>query len=185
MKIPALIAGSAACMLLAGQSHAGLAAGSQFDVTVSHPGIVAAVHSGTHTWGGADILTEPFGRTMTLNSMTPVIGYENALHIDLTGMFYASFFPNSLATMNISGIDEAVDGSSITVLSGGTDITGTALSLSPDSIMVTWNTADVIANSTPLDNVTILWNSQQVPAPGAIALLGLSGFAATRRRRRS
>jgi uncharacterized protein (TIGR03382 family) len=172
-------------MLLAGQSHASLAVGSQFDVTVTHPGIVPAAHSGTHTWGSVNVLSEPFGRTMTLNSLTPVIGYDNALNIDLTGMFYSSFFPSSLATLNLTGIDETVDGSSIAVFSAGTDITGTALSLSPDSLMVTWNTADVILNTGPLENVTIVWNSQQVPAPGAIALLGLSGLAATRRRRRA
>ncbi|MEM7229104.1 MAG: MYXO-CTERM sorting domain-containing protein [Planctomycetota bacterium] len=181
LVIATLVAGSVA---VAGTAEATLTPGDQFDATVTHTGLVPATHFGTHTWGGVDVLSDPLTRTMTLSSLGSVPGFDNALSIDLTGMFYPSFFANEGATLLLTGIDEPVDIASVRVLSAGTDITGTTTSLDPSMFQVTWNTSDVIFNTTPAESVTVVWNSQAVPAPGALALIGLSGLAARRRRRR-
>jgi len=183
MKCSALAAGVVSCLAIS-VAHADIEDGSDITFSVTHPGLLAATHTGTHTWGGTDSYEDFFMRSMTFDSTGTIAGFDNALSIDLTGMFYTSFFPNSTATMELFTLPEPVDVSSVAIFANGVNVLDNVVALDDDHLLVTWQTNDVIALTTPTENVTVAWNSQPVPAPGAIALLGVTGLVARPRRRR-
>jgi MYXO-CTERM domain-containing protein len=158
--------------------------GTQMNITITHTGpaggmVGPAVFN--HTYGGVNMFTNPFLGSFTVASPAMTPGYDNAVLIDFTTFNYIGFADN-LGTAVFASVDEPIDPTSITLLANNVPI-GINILQSGDGFTASWNTNDLLAASPTTDNMVVAWNSMPVPAPGALALLGLAAVAPHGRRR--
>jgi hypothetical protein len=159
--------------------------GTNMTLSVNHAGLfsgVSAITDQSYAYGSpANFLAAGWG-TLNVNSPAPAPGYDNALTLDFTNFSYSTFagFP-SVGTVTLKNIAEAPDLASVKVLVNGFSI-GYGVMSATGGFQASWNTASVFTFSPDTPHVIVAWNS--VPAPGALALLGLAGVAGRARRRR-
>lgn len=165
--------------------------GTSFTATFSHTGpgwMVAGNGIVNHTYGGIpSIYANQFYGTFLVASPAVAPGYDNAILVDFSSFTYQTFL-NQTGTISITGIDENVQAGSIAIFAGtvgsGTNI-ATNVSSGTDSFSASWSSTAIYTPpplATP-DAMVVAWNSV-VPAPGALALLGVAGLVGARRRRR-
>lgn len=200
MKISTMLVAVAAALVPAAAASAGLM-NTDMDLALEQSGTLGGpvplgigVTGGTHTYGetdtyGATLVGFPYG-TWTVESpgSIPVFGPGGGpapdwlIDIDFSDFTYANF-TGETSTLTVTGLDEAVDISSVAVFADGTEITLLVAAVGSNGFSVRWNVDDVISGGPLEPGVVVAWNST-VPAPGAAALLGLAGTMTTRRRRR-
>jgi len=159
--------------------------GSPLAVMVEHDGTAGGLFGpmvAVHLYGNTQTETYPplgtwdlgSGQTMAWPS---AVGYDNNLVLDFSAMSYVAFSNDPNATLTVSGLDLDVLPGSVQLLIDGNIVSSGADTGSGFTAM--WTPADlVLADET---EVIVVWNS--VPAPGALACLGLAGVAFKRRRR--
>lgn len=157
------------------------------------------------TFASYNVLGDPT-TTVDFDSDISYPGFDHAIEIDLNGLQYGQGLYTT-ANLSINGLGEDVDLNSVSVfidtllppiefdgfpnggglpgLPGGPLEIGTAATAQFQGFSVGWNPLDVMILGDPQDHrVTVAWNSAgAVPAPGALALLGLAGIVGTRKRR--
>lgn len=185
--IAALVAVAGAA-LASGSAHASLN-GTTMNIAVNHAGPFSAISSvsGVHTYGTPSAFVAAGWGTMNVASPAPVFpaGFDNAVKLDFTSFNYSAFAAPGFATVGtgkFTNLAEAFDLNSVKIFINGVDKTVSHANFG-NGFQVSWNTADVLAGSPVTPNVVVAWNSV-VPAPGAMALMGLAGVAARGRRRR-
>jgi uncharacterized protein (TIGR03382 family) len=179
---------AAAAMLITGAAHADLT-GTDLSISLNHAGPfdpLTAITNQTWTYGTPGMVDVPNWGMLHIVSPVVVPMYDNALSLDFTMFAYATFtgmFATN-ATLKLEGIDEAVNLSSVRVFVNGVNI-GSGVASATDGFQVNWSTTTVFNGNPVTPGVTVAWNSTPVPAPGALALLGLAGAIGSRRRRRA
>jgi hypothetical protein len=185
MKTRTLAAAAVAVLSIGTSALADLNA-TDMTVTITHSGPAGGIVGPAvvnHTYGTPSIFSNMFFGTFTVSQ--PAImpgGYDNALLIDFTSFNYSGF-AGYAGTISVTGIDETVAPGSLALLVGATDM-GFAKSSGADSFTGSWNTTDLLNGNPAAPQVLVVWNSAVVPAPGALALIGLAGAVASPRRRR-
>lgn len=158
--------------------------GTQMDITVTHTGPagdLAGPADFNHTYGGVDMFHNMFFGDMVIASPTIAAGYDNAVLVDFTAFTY-TVFSDSMGMIQFDGIDEGVDAASVVLLANGVSI-GQNTNASANGFSAQWNPNDLMAADPATDTMVVAWNSA-VPAPGALALLGLAAIAPRLRRSR-
>ena len=177
--------------MLAGSATADLT-GTDLDLELVQTGILGDIvgpSGGTHTYGTTDTFI-PITSPMTTWDVTSPGGhpaYDNSLLLDFTNFEYALFAVpfGSTSTLDAWNIAEDVlVGSAAVFLPGdlSTDIALFSVE-SGGSFTISWD-VQTVCDANPVNPAVIVaWNS--IPAPGAVARLGLAGlFPSSRRRRR-
>ncbi len=148
-------------------------------------GGMAGPTGGIHTYGGTDTFYLLDGPSWDATSPAQHPALDNSILIDLTDFQYSSYFVlgPSTSTLDITNLAEDVQvGSAAVFLLGDlTTSIATATSESGNSLSVDWDVQAVVNDSPGSPSVMIAWSS--VPAPGALALLGLAGVVPFTRRR--
>lgn len=179
-------------------THGGVAA-QTVDFSLEHQTVIQfpITVTGQHDWGTSEsyfVLGDPT-TSVTLDSNAGFGAFDNAIMIDLNDLQYEQGLYTT-AMFSISGLADPVDLSSVGVFvpvlllgddrgGGAVEIGGTATSIVPGHFQVGWDPFAVMLNNALDHRVVIAWNSAgAVPAPGALALLGLAGVVGRRKRRR-
>jgi MYXO-CTERM domain-containing protein len=147
-----------------------------------------SVASAFHTFGGPATTYGAATYPITVSSgASSAVGFDYAIDFDLIG-FDISYFP--AGDMFHVAIDVAMDGGKkigameVVNYSGAviaiTDLSGTGTGHTDGSIMFSF---DVLSVYPGIGGEGFVINFTTVPAPGALALLGLAGVAGGRRRR--
>jgi MYXO-CTERM domain-containing protein len=182
-----LIPAVAAALLTSTSAMADLT-GTNMNMSVTHAGAfsgLSAVNNVTYTYGAPSTFTVPNWGSLLVTSPAPAPGLNNALKLDFTAFAYQSFGGPfaTVGTVKLTNMAEPVDLTSVQLLVNGVNIALGPAVAAPNGFQASWNTQDVL-NGNPINpNVTVAWNS--VPAPGALALLGLAGLTSRPRRRRN
>ena len=97
-------------------------------------------------------------------------------------MTFATPFP-ATSSLDVTNIAEPVAEGSVGVYLPTAPMTNIALTTSGSgsSLSAQWDVSTVVTGNPVAPMVIVAWNS--VPAPGALALLGLAGLVGGRRRR--
>ena len=142
--------------------------GSLFNFTLHHD-IPNFPHdfTGVHTYGTSQVLSDEFGFSATLDSTSFVSGWDNAIHIDLSGMLYEAFFVPFDATFSVTGLIEEPLATSIQVQMGSVDVGFGISSLTADSFQVQWNKDFVLTTGLPgPPAVDVVWNARDCDGNG-------------------
>jgi len=179
---------AAAAMLISGAAHADLT-GTDLSISLNHAGAfggLSAINNQTWNYGTPGMVMVPNWGMLTIVSPVVVPTYDNAVMFDLTAFAYSAFTGAfaTTATLKLEGIDEPVDLSSVRAFVNGVNI-GSGVASATNGFQVNWSTQAVFDGNPVNPSVTVAWNSTPVPAPGALALLGLAGAVSGRRRRRA
>lgn len=179
---------AAAAMLITGTAHADLT-GTDLSISLNHAGAfsaLSAINNQSWNYGAPGMVMVPNWGMLNIVSPVVVAGYDNAVKFDFTTFAYSAFTGAfaTTATLKLEGIDEAADLASVQVLVNGINVGSNVLSAT-NGFRVDWNTQTVFNGNPTAPNVTVAWDSTPVPAPGALALLGVAGVVAGRRRRRA
>jgi len=182
MKNVLYAAMTVAAMTVGGAAQANLV-GSNFGFTLFHDiPVLPQTFNDTHTYGTSQNYINNFGFFFDLDTTTPMVGVDNRIHVDLSGMQYNTINGDFDNTLTITGLAEDIVLSSLQVLSNGNDVGFNITSAAPNSFEVMWNKTTVLATGNPLTpSVDVIWNS--VPTPGVLTLLGVAGLITRRRRR--
>lgn len=165
--------------------------GTDMTISVTHAGSfsgLSALNNQNYNYGNTTPFTVPGWGSLTITSpesaMAP--GMDNVMKVDFTAFNYSAFAGPfaTTGTIKVTNIDEPFELSSVKVLVNGTNI-ATAVGNSGNGFQASWSTQAVINGSPAAPNIVVAWNSSPVPAPGALALLGVAGLAARRGRRRA
>jgi len=179
---------AAAAMLITGAAHADLT-GTDLSISLNHAGpfgALSAINNQTWNYGTPGMVMVPNWGMLSIVSPVAVASYDNAITFDLTAFAYGAFTGGfaTTATLKLEGIDEPIDLSSVRAFVNGVHV-GTGVASATNGFKVDWNTQTVFDGNPIAPSVTVAWDSSPVPAPGALALLGLAGAVASRRRRRA
>lgn len=160
--------------------------GTTMNVNITHDQFtVLSAVSGTHTYGAPTTLTAFGWGDVLLTSPAAAPLMDNAMNVDFTNFAYSAFvapFP-AIGTIKITNIAEPFDLSSVKILVNGLNI-ATGVANFGNGFQASWS-APLVFNGNPIQpNLTVAWNSI-VPAPGALALLGLAGLVGRRGRARA
>lgn len=148
--------------------------GTPLQMQVSHSGPFGEVQNFVHVYGGVNQVFDSFGFNYLVASPANVPGWDNSIRLDFTNFAYADF-AGEAGRVVITGFALPVTGAS--VLNGaGAPIGATASGAG--FIDGTWSVNDVLATN---NIMFVAWN--KIPTPGAVAVFGLAGLAAARRRR--
>ncbi len=182
------IAAAAAAAILTGAAQADLM-GTTMDLQLVQSGFagdMAGPTGGEYTYGtlGTFDLDELF----TWDAVSPGLhpAFDNSILLDFTNFGYGAYIAlgPSISTLEVTNIAEDVEITSAAVFLLSDLNTNIAQSTSTfgNSFSVGWDVGMVIDDNPLAPSVIVGWNS--VPAPGAMALLGLAGLTVLRRRRR-
>jgi len=152
-----------------------------FDVlveTVSATGFTENINFFDHQFGTSVTSPEFFSLTIT-SGMSDREGWQYQIEIDYT-QYDVGFFTTGTSTVDLLGIKSPDSPFPISDARAKDAFGNDIGSIVFDGGNITWVGVanDILAGG---ERVTIQWN--QIPAPGAIALLGLAGLTAGRRRR--
>ncbi len=181
-----LLAATAA-LILTGAAKADLT-GTVFTLDVNHNGAAGMVLDLTPPapvlYGTPQVYTVPPLGTWTAVSggtiTTPgATGFDNSLQLLFGTMAYTAFLNDPLGIAIVDNLSENVLPGSVQVFVNGS-FAGTGADTG-DGFQASWSPAAVLGSADK--SVLIVWNS--VPAPGAVAFLGLAGLTSRRRRRRA
>ncbi len=180
----------AAAAILTGAAQADLM-GTTMDLDLVQSGFagdIAGPTGGSYTYGTLD--TFGIDELFTWDVVSPGLhpAFDNSILLDFTNFGYAAYIAlgPSISTLDVTNIAEDVEIASPAVFLLSDLNTNIAQSTSTfgNSFSVGWDVGMVIDNNPAAPSVIVGWNSAPVPAPGALALLGLAGLTVTRRRRR-
>ena len=134
--------------------------------------------------GAPSVLSAPGWGNVLVTSPAVAPGMQNALNLDFTAFSYQAFAGAfaTVGTVKVLDIAEPFDLSSVRILINGVNMTLGPAAAVGNGFQASWNTQDVLNANPVTPNVTVAWNS--VPAPGALALLGIAGLVTRRRRAR-
>jgi hypothetical protein len=166
--------------------------GTELDVQLTQSGLLGGVlgpTGGTHTYGESDMYFPALSpeTTWTLSSPAAHPDYDNAMLLDFTLFDYALYsVPDpSVSTFEVTNLAEDVAAGSPAVFLPTDPFTDIALDVttSDHAFSVQWSVDDVVLGDPQAPMAIVAWNS--VPAPGALAVLGLGALRPRRRRRRA
>ncbi|MEE8153394.1 MAG: PEP-CTERM sorting domain-containing protein [Phycisphaerales bacterium] len=181
---------AAAAAILTGAAQADLM-GTTMDLQLVQSGFagdIAGPTGGPYTYGtlGTFVLDGVFAWDAVSPGLHPA--FDNSILLDFTNFGYTAYIAlgPSISTLDVMNIAEDVEIGSPAVFLLSDLNTNIAQSTSTlgNSFSVGWDVETVINDNPLAPSVIVGWNSAPVPAPGALALLGLAGLTATRRRRR-
>ena len=181
---------AAAAAILTGAAQADLM-GTSMDMELVQSGFagnMAGPTGGSYTYGTLD--TFGIDELFTWDVMSPSFhpAFDNSILLDFTNFGYAAYIAlgPSISTLDVTNIAEDVEIASPAVFLLSDLNTNIAQSTSTlgNSFSVGWDVETVINGNPLAPSVIVGWNSAPVPAPGAMALLGLAGLTVIRRRRR-
>lgn len=181
---------AAVAAILTGAAHADLM-GTTMDLQLVQSGFagdMAGPTGGSYTYG--TLGTFDLEGVFTWSALSPGLhpGFENSILIDFTNFGYAAYIAlgPSISTLDVTNIAEDVEITSPAVFLLSDLNTNIAQSTSTvgNSFSIAWAVETVINDNPAGPGIMVGWNSIPVPAPGAMALLGLAGLTVTRRRRR-
>jgi hypothetical protein len=160
--------------------------GTNTNLSVNHAGAfsaISAVNNQNYAFGNASGFVAPGWGTLNVTTPAAPVGFANALKLDFTPFGYAAFlqFPTT-GTFKLLNLAETPDLGSVTLLINGVSM-GSGVGAETGGFHVSWSTTNVLAANPVTPSVTVAWNSV-VPAPGAMALLGLAGMVGLRGRNR-
>ena len=181
---------AAAAAIPTGAAQADLM-GTSMDMELVQSGFagnMAGPTGGLYTYGTLDA----FGidELFTWDGVSPGLhpAFDNSILLDFTNFGYAAYIAlgPSISTLDVTNIAEDVEIASPAVFLLSDLNTNIAQSTSTlgNSFSVGWDVETVINGNPLAPSVIVGWNSAPVPAPGAMALLGLAGLTVIRRRRR-
>ena len=181
---------AAAAAIPTGAAQADLM-GTSMDMELVQSGFagnMAGPTGGSYTYGTLD----DFGidELFTWDVVSPGLhpAFDNSILLDFTNFGYAAYIAlgPSISTLDVTNIAEDVEIASPAVFLLSDLNTNIAQSTSTlgNSFSVGWDVETVINGNPLAPSVIVGWNSAPVPAPGAMALLGLAGLTVIRRRRR-
>jgi len=179
---------AAAAVLITSAAHADLT-GTDLSISLNHAGAfgaLSAINNQNWNYGSPGMVMVPNWGMLHIVSPVVVAGFDNAVNLDFTMFAYSAFTGAfaTTATLKLEGIDEAVDLGSVQVLQNGINI-GSGVASATNGFQVNWSTQTVFNGNPVNPGVTVAWDSSPVPAPGALALLGLAGAITGARRRRA
>lgn len=181
---------AAAAAILTGAAQADLM-GTSMDMELVQSGFagnMAGPTGGSYTYGTLDAfgIDELFTWDVVSPGLHPA--FDNSILLDFTNFGYAAYIAlgPSISTLDVTNIAEDVEIASPAVFLLSDLNTNIAQSTSTfgNSFSVGWDVETVINGNPLAPSVIVGWNSAPVPAPGAMALLGLAGLTVIRRRRR-
>ena len=184
-----LLAATAA-LLVAGTAKADLT-GTSFTLDVDHNGLggmtVDVAPPTLMTYGTPQVFNAPLIGMWTAITGGPVTtpgatGFDNSLELNFSTLSSYQLFandPQGIAT--VANLSENVLAGSVEVYVDDSFVGLGTVSGSGNGFDASWTPATVWNSGDK--SVLIVWNS--VPAPGAIAFLGLAGLTNRRRRRRA
>ena len=181
---------AAAAAILTGAAQADLM-GTSMDLELVQSGFagnMAGPTGGSYTYGTLDAfgIDELFTWDVVSPGLHPA--FDNSILLDFTNFGYAAYIAlgPSISTLDVTNIAEDVEIASPAVFLLSDLNTNIAQSTSTfgNSFSVGWDVETVINGNPLAPSVIVGWNSAPVPAPGAMALLGLAGLTVIRRRRR-
>ena len=149
---------------------------------------MAGPTGGSYTYGTLDAfgIDELFTWDVVSPGLHPA--FDNSILLDFSNFGYAAYIAlgPSISTLDVTNIAEDVEIASPAVFLLSDLNTNIAQSTSTlgNSFSVGWDVETVINGNPLAPSVIVGWNSAPVPAPGAMALLGLAGLTVIRRRRR-
>ena len=181
---------AAAAAILTGAAQADLM-GTSMDMELVQSGFagnMAGPTGGSYTYGTLDAfgIDELFTWDVVSPGLHPA--FDNSILLDFSNFGYAAYIAlgPSISTLDVTNIAEDVEIASAAVFLLSDLNTNIAQSTSTlgNSFSVGWDVETVINGNPLAPSVIVGWNSAPVPAPGAMALLGLAGLTVIRRRRR-
>ncbi len=149
-------------------------------------GNLAGPSGGLYIYGTLD--TFDIEEVFTWDAVSPGLhpAFDNSILLDFTNFAYAAYIAlgPSISTLDVTNIaeDVAIGSPAVFLLSDLNTNIAQSMSTFGNSFSVGWDVETVINDNPLAPSVIVSWNS--VPAPGAMALLGLAGLTVTRRRRR-
>ncbi|MCH8315847.1 MAG: PEP-CTERM sorting domain-containing protein [Planctomycetes bacterium] len=181
---------AAAAAILTGAAQADLT-GTSMDLQLVQSGFagdMAGPTGGSYTYGTLDA----FGidELFTWDAVSPGLhpAFDNSILLDFSNFGYAAYIAlgPSISTLDVTNLAEDVEIASAAVFLLSDLNTNIAQSTSTfgNSFSIGWDVGTVIDDNPLAPSVIVGWNSAPVPAPGAMALLGLAGLTVIRRRRR-
>jgi hypothetical protein len=180
------IAAIGAVCVCAGSAMADLA-GTQMTMSVNHAGPfagISGINNVTYTYASPSTFVAPgWGNLLVTSPDAAAVGMDNAMKLDFTAFSYTAFAGAfaTTGTLKLTDIDEPFDLATVKVLVNGTNI-ATGVANFGNGFQASWSTQAVLNGNPLTPNVVVAWDSLAVPAPGALALLGLAGLAPRRRR---
>ena len=181
---------AAAAAILTGAAQADLM-GTTMDLQLVQSGFagdIAGPTGGPYTYGtlGTFVLDGVFAWDAVSPGLHPA--FDNSILLDFTNFGYTAYIAlgPSISTLDVMNIAEDVEIGSPAVFLLSDLNTNIAQSTSTlgNSFSVGWDVETVINDNPLAPSVIVGWNSAPVPAPGAMALLGLAGLTVIRQRRR-
>lgn len=181
---------AAAAAILTGAAQADLT-GTSMDLQLVQSGLagdLAGPSGGSYIYG--TLGTFDIEEVFTWDAVSPGLhpAFDNSILLDFTNFGYAAYsvLGPSISTLDLTNIAEDVEIASAAVflLSDlNTDIAQSTDTFG-NSFSIGWDVGMVINDNPLAPSVVVGWNSAPVPAPGAMALLGLAGLTVLGRRRR-
>lgn len=178
----------AAAAILTGAAQADLM-GTTIDMELVQSGFagdIAGPTGGSYTYGTLGSFT--LDEVLTWTAVSPAFhpAFDNSIVLDFTDFAYSGYVAlgPSTSTLELTNIFEDVQFGSpgVFLLSDLNTNIAQSTNTFGNSFNIGWDVGTVINDNPAAPSVVVAWNS--VPAPGAMALLGLAGLTAIRRRRR-